>query len=219
MIIRHWTWLFLFLATPAAACAHPPPPARVVVDLDADAFRLTLHGDIPALVMQAPPGHLGDERAAELRAMSDKELQGWVEDARKAFALRTVVALDGQPVPLEAIEFPDLSEIRQSAVGHNEKGIEGRILCRGKIPKDANTLTLTLPQDVGRVTLTVRRGTETLHSLRLDPGQASPALTLTPTATPEPAPQRPSLVLLALVIAVAVVFYVLAAIRRIRSSW
>lgn len=187
--------LFVTLCgTVPRAAAHPAPSAHAVVDIGDDgAYRITLHADVAALVMQAPPGHLGDDRAAEMRAMSDKELQAWVDDARKALALRLVVVFDGQPSTLEEILFPDLAELRQNAVTHNTDGTQSRIRLRGRVPSQARTVTLTFPQDVGPVQLTVRWENQTLHTLQLEAGQTSRALALLASRASLPQPTTPTL--------------------------
>jgi len=181
-------------ATVPQAAAHPAPPSRAVVDVEGGGdYRITLYADVAALVMQTPPGHLGDDRAAELRAMPDKELLAWIEDAHKALALRLVVVFDGQPSTPEEILFPDLAELRRNAVTHNTQGTESRIRLRGRVPSQARTVTLTFPQDVGPVQLTVRWGNQTLDTLQLEAGQTSRALALVASRASLPQQTTPTL--------------------------
>jgi hypothetical protein len=116
--------------------------------------------------------------------MSDKQLQKWVEDARQAVRLRTVIKFDGQRSEPAKIIFPDLDELRKNAQGHNTAETMSRLIMRGHVPDGAQTLELTFSPDLGPVRLTVQRGQDTLHTLRLDPGKPTEVLSLA-TRTPE----------------------------------
>lgn len=165
--------------------AHPVPAARAVIDIDGGDYEIAIDCDVAALVMQAPPGHLGDERADELRAMSDKQLQGWVGDARKALTARSVIEFDGRRVEPMEIIFPEPAQLRKQAQGHNTAETTGRVVVRGKVPAGARSVALTFSPDLGPVRLTVRRGREALHTLRLEPGKGSEALALVKESAPE----------------------------------
>ena len=107
-----------------------------------------------------------------------------IEDVRRGFAGRLKIAFDGEPSTPAEITFPEPSEVRQNARAHNTDDATCRIRIRGRVPTNAHTLSLRFTEDVGPVRLTVRRGNETLPTVRLAAGEASSPLTLAETPTP-----------------------------------
>jgi len=147
------------LAVPAAA--HPVPLAQARINLDTKpaTFEILFDCDVTAYVMGTSPGHLGDELAAQLAALTDAELAQQVERYREHFTSHFEAFADRRSIEPSAIVFPPLADIRdvREALAGGVETEQSTITLRGSIPSGARALTLRFPRDLGAVLITIRR--------------------------------------------------------------
>jgi hypothetical protein len=173
--------LCVLLLAGAAVNAHPVPIAQASVQIDTKAgtFELRLDCDVTTFIMGAEPGHLGDELAAQLGAMTDAELKREVERKREWFATQFEARVNGKEIEPAEIVFPPLADIREvtEARGGGFDTQHSRITVRGRLG-GAVTITFRFPRELGTVLLTARRDTANLTPQLLAAGQPSIALEL-----------------------------------------
>jgi hydrogenase/urease accessory protein HupE len=180
--IRFLLLAAVFTGPPAAAVAHPPPPARALLEFpQGSSYRLTIICDVAALVMQAPPGHLGEARANELSELPDREVQAWIADAARAITADLTLSFDGRDSHPAEVRFPDPGHLRGSARPHLLEEMAETVIVRGPLPEGVRTCRVTFPVDLGAVLLTAHENGSPPFVTSLAPGETSPVLSLSPS--------------------------------------
>lgn len=184
--------VLLFAGT--AVRAHPVPIAQASVQIDTKThtFELRLDCDVTTFIMGTEPGHLGDELAAHLEAMTDAELTREVERKREWFTSQFEARVDGKEIAPAEIVFPPLADIREvsEARGGGFETFHSRITVRGKLSDRAAEIAFRFPREFGTVLLTARRDSTNLLPQLLAAGQPSPALAARDRSEQADAPQK-----------------------------
>jgi hypothetical protein len=162
-----------------AAFAHPTPLAKATLTLDeAGSYRMELVCDVPALVMQAKPGHTDEQLVGQFRAMSIDELAGPVSDLRRVIQQRLLFYFDGEATVPLVVEMPTPAQIKDTLVkGDNAAPLS--IHAAGVVPRGAKQLAILFPSDVGPVSLTVVQDETTAGTQLIGEGETSTAISLT----------------------------------------
>lgn len=181
--MKLWTRLFALASIACGfvelAIAHPigvrpVPAAEATIEFDdSGRYELKLRCDVPAWVMHAEPGRLGETLATELGELSDSAVQRWIEEAKAAFDLQFGIEFD-QPIRSGPTSlFPSATRVRSYARPQTSE-FATSIIVVGSVPEQATRVKFTFPKDIGPVVLRqVRRG-RTLRSLELEPGKTGP---------------------------------------------
>jgi hypothetical protein len=174
--------IVLIAAAVTRPCAaHPGYPAAVHVYIDADG-RLVMHvrHDSLSLALNEVPANIGDWPMLELLHGPRENLIRAIEEGRERFSSMTQLKADGKPVDLRLTDWPRIEQI-DAAIGSGEHvrlPIMLDFAAEARLPADAASITLQLPEVMGDAVLIVERpGMEPL-SLPLRPGETSPDLAL-----------------------------------------
>lgn len=171
-------------ANAALTLAHnsPYPRAKVTVN-DQHQLQLELRCDATAYVLQTTPGHLGDELAGQLEAMTADELRAEIERRQRAFASSIRINADGRFVDVE-VAFPSPDVIRQVSQppGGPAETIQSVITATGAVPKEVKVVTISFPAELGMIILLAGEG-ETASAEVLPAGQLSMAIPITALRT------------------------------------
>lgn len=197
----------ILLSAAATLQAHPTPLARASLQIDTagQSYELRLECDVTAFIMRTSPGHLGDEMAAHLAALSDEELAADVRRSRQMFDGQFEVVHGGEAIDPQEIIFPPLETVRE--VTENFSGgfdtHQATITIRGKLgglqergrgadgSAAGGSLVLRFPRAIGAVLLVARRDEVDLAPQLLSAGQPSLPLPMgRAAAAAAPAPAK-----------------------------
>ncbi len=181
--------IFLLAAIAAAAQAHPVPLAQASVSIDTKQarFEVLFTCDVTAIVMGTEPGHLGDDVAAQLAALTDTDLGAEVDRKREWFAAQLELRVDGEKIAADEITFPPLADIRE--VGESPTGgvqtEPSTITIRATLPGGARSLVLRFPADCGGGLLVASRDGKNLSPSLFDAGAPCAPLPLGDGSVPQ----------------------------------
>lgn len=173
--------VFLSPTAPAQAHSIEDSTARVQIDADGDVL-VTLDIETAAYILREPPGALSDSARDRLVAMSDAEIEDYINGAGD-FMLTTArfLGADGGAVAPEGIRMPTPEALRQHAQTQNDTSTAPQTLLMvfdGEKVRALESPRLRLPAMIGPLFLILNRadGSESIDML--PPGVASQPLDL-----------------------------------------
>lgn len=187
--------LLLSLFIPSSVTAHPLPlsQARLQIDSAKQTYDLIIDCDVTALVMGHAAGHLSEDLASQLAALSGEDLKREIDRKREWFASQLEITVDREKAEPVSITFPDVKAIRETRIGRGGE-IETQhetVHITGRIRAGAHGLTLRLPREIGAVLLIARRDAMDLSPQLLAAGQQCQPLPLTDEPLDPPKQQSP----------------------------
>lgn len=130
--------------------------------------------DCDAFLVEAPPGHSGEEVERALAEMTDASWEQRFEALQRMFAVRVSLRFDGEIVR-HAVSFPDAAD----------RSLGDVVRLEGEVPEDARSFVFWASRGLGTVTLELVRDGESPWVQVLQPGERSE-----PYALMGPAVQR-----------------------------
>lgn len=180
---RRWAaltafWLLAALCPPL--CAHNLPYSLTTVQVKSNgAFEIRLDCHLAALLAGLPQDHLTEAQKLGFSRLSDEDIAqrsfimtGYLE---QSIQLRA----QGRKLAEPRLVFPSVGEVRADAAQTRESAAPSApIIITGRLPRDAEEISIALPVELGTVLLRVVRADGSVEIRTILEGQSSGPIAL-----------------------------------------
>lgn len=179
-----------------AHARHPAVNAAALVQVDrSGAVTISLRHDALAYALNETPGLITDQAMFALLNGPRQDRVDIFAEGRERMAAALQLKADGRPIPITITRAPTAEDVdawkRENPAGILPVKLE--FIAQASFPLAAADFTITFPEVLGDVVLSVERPASEPVYLPLRPGETSPAFELNLNENSKPAPPSPSL--------------------------
>jgi hypothetical protein len=174
--------LFLILNAVPGAYAHNLPYTLVEVERqNPEQVEIAIYAHVGAFVLDLPQAHLDEQGRAMFSRLSDRDLEGKIEVARRALDRSLYLSIDGAEVKARSVLFPSAAEIRKDALTSQERAALSEPIVVTLQTDSRDPLVFAGPPELGQTVIVAIVDGVQQSPLVIGPAQISPPISLSGT--------------------------------------